>query len=75
LKKTDFAIRNNVFSLLLFFSCSFGFAFPRFVQLEKLFLQHFKSLKIEKNLEGFAKAFGDRILVYDGSVYFIFNYF
>jgi len=31
-----FAIRKNVFCLLLFFGCSFGFAFQRwFVELEK----------------------------------------
>jgi hypothetical protein len=40
----------NIFSLLLFFGCSFGFAFQRwFVELEKVLLEHFKSLKMEKN--------------------------
>jgi len=28
-KKTCFAIQKNIFSLLLFFACSFGFAFER----------------------------------------------
>jgi len=51
LKKKQFAIWKNLFSLLLFFGWSFGFAFPRcFVELEKALLWHFKSLKMEKNL-------------------------
>jgi hypothetical protein len=33
-----------------FLGCSFGFALQRrFAELEKAFLQHFKSLKMEKN--------------------------
>jgi hypothetical protein len=50
MKKSSFAIRKNVFSLLLFFGWSFGFPFQRgFVELEKAILKHFKSLKMEKN--------------------------
>jgi len=38
-----------MFFLLLFFDWSFGFAFERrFVELENMFLQHFKSLKWKK---------------------------
>jgi hypothetical protein len=43
MKKKCFAIRKNVFSLLLFLDCSFGFAFPRrFVELEEGVLIIFK---------------------------------
>jgi hypothetical protein len=69
-EKTHFAIRKNVFSLLLFFGHSFGFAFPRwFVKLEKVFLQNFKSFKMEKNWEKSAKMFGDRLVFDDGPTY------
>jgi hypothetical protein len=69
-KKMCFAIRKNAFSLLLIFGWSFGFAFQRwFVELEKAFLQHFKSLKIEKNWESFAKVFGHRQAIGDGPIY------
>jgi hypothetical protein len=45
-KKPHFAIWKNVFSFLLFFGCSFGFAFQRwFVKLEKALLYHYKSLQ------------------------------
>jgi hypothetical protein len=38
-KKARFIVRKIVFSLLLFFACSFGFAFPTlYVELEKTFL-------------------------------------
>jgi len=49
-KKPCFVLFKNVFSLLLFFGCSLGFAFQRwFIELEKaLLLEHFKSLKMEK---------------------------
>ncbi len=65
-----FAIRKNVFSLLLFLGQSLGFAFQRwFVEHEKVLLQHFKSLKMENNWERSAKVFGHRQAFSDGPVY------
>ncbi len=65
-----FLIWKNAFSLLLFFGYSFGFVFQRwFVELEKALLKHFKSLKMEKNWERFAKVIGDRLMIDDGPLY------
>ncbi len=53
-----------------FFYWSFGFAFERrFVELEDMFLQHFKSFKMEKNCERSTKVFGHRQAIDDGMVY------
>ncbi len=69
-KKTCFVIQKNIFSLLLVFGCSFGFAFPRwFVELENALLWHFKSLKMEKNWQRFAKVISDRLVMGDGLLY------
>jgi len=69
-KKKSFEIWKNIFSLQLFFGLSFGFAFPRwFVELEKALLQHFKSLKMEKNWKRSAKVFGHRQVIGHGLVY------
>jgi hypothetical protein len=67
-KKMHFIIRKKIFSLLLFLGCSF--AFQRwFVELKKALLWHFKSLKMEKNWERFAKVIGDRLVINDGPFY------
>jgi len=52
---------------MLFFGCSFDFAFQRwFVELEKMLLLHFKSLKLEKNRERIAKVISDKVMIGDG---------
>ncbi len=69
-KESCFVIRTKLFSLLLFFGCSLGFVFPRwFVKLENALLKHFKSLKMEKNWQRFAKVIGDRLVIGDGPLY------
>ncbi len=70
-EKNILQFEKNIFSLVLFFGCSFGFAFQRwFVKLEKaLLLQHFKSLKMEKIWKRFTKMFNDKLMFDDEPIY------
>jgi hypothetical protein len=53
-----------------FLVVSFGFAFQKwFVELDKVLLQHFKSLKMEENWERFVKVFNDRLMFSDKCIY------
>jgi len=50
MKKMHLAIRKNVFSLLRFFGCSFGFAFQSLRMHSNNNLNHSKWRRIEKDL-------------------------
>jgi hypothetical protein len=71
MKKNAFCNWKNVFSLLLLFDCSVAFQ-RLFLKLEKVLLQRFKSLKMQKNWERTAEVFGDKLVFDDGPVYFTY---
>jgi hypothetical protein len=66
MKKNEKKVFCNLKKCICFtaiFGFSFGFAFQRwFVELEKALLEHFKSLKMEKNWERSVKVFGDQLV-------------
>ncbi len=64
-RKTCFITWKSLFLFLLFYNYSFASAVQKQIEKLKLVLpQYFKSL--EKNCEGSAKVFGDRLVLSDG---------
>jgi hypothetical protein len=69
--KNTFCNLKNVFFLKKI-CCSFGFACQRWLlDLEKAFLKHLKSFKMEKNWERYVKLFSDRSMFSDKHIYHI----